>query len=470
MRLIRLSIPLPATIIALAGAVGFLGGCADGEGGLRGPCGEEGCAADCPEPGGNCDLRRRSCQKTVFRAVRCVRGVDGKMPPVDVISVDEYRERLGVQPESDAGDAGDVDAGASDGGLPDAGDATSEALPEVVDPWSRALSLLGLLPPASDTAQEYAEFSLQTTAAFYSPGEKTVTIVDRDQPEDDDYAVLLLAHELVHSLQDQEVGFREFYRYAADPVDAWISCNCLTEGEADLFADLAWAHLHGLAVADLYWPESGASDVKYARRAVLTGDAPYVVASSLLAYAVGESYLRDLWLAEGSRGVRALYGAPPLSAIYWMNGYRENREREEHWLLPLSCEDASAPAGFDPYTRTRLGPFIVFAFLGTVSREGEVHATEEAWQDARQWRADSISVFVNHGTDATAVSWRIRFDDEEIPRRYRRVVKERRTGLDLRARVNGQEIEILAGDDPPVLEGWSGTDPDACPENADPEE
>jgi hypothetical protein len=434
-------------------------------------CGKEACQASCNDiPKGNCDIRKGSCQKKIFRAVQCVRGVSGNIPEIETISVDEYQKRLETEyGDLEMDDAGidDSDESTVDAMVPDTGDSDGGGLradeSEEVDHFSVALSLFGLLPSSTDTEEASIRQQLENTLGFYSSEDKKVTIIDRGLPVDDDYAALLLAHEFVHAIQDQEIGLSDFTERAVTSIDSWIARSCLIEGEANLFEDLAWAFLHDLSVDALYWPENSRWNLKFARRSVLVSDAPYTAAIYSLKYSVGFQYLSELWMDEGSWGVRSMYGAPLLSSVYWMAGYQANRIRTEHWELATQCADAQAPDGFDTVIRQRLGSLVVFAFLGAVSQKDGVFSTETVWEDAKEWRADKFFVFKDVSIGATAVSWRIRFADRKTAERYSQIIDNAENDLTLKPIARDHEIEILASDDLSTLDIWNGTDPNACP-------
>ncbi len=474
---------------ALACALGLSLGCSETEEGIS-PCGKQGCAESCRDlPRGNCDIRKDRCQETIFKAVKCVRGTSGEVPQIEVITEDEYRERLESafdEPDAAVMDAAVMDAAVMDADMPerhspeaDAPDPTeddageddasehdaSEHDEDEADHWSTALSLLGLLSPETDLAEAHVDTAVDHVIGFYDPSDKAVFLIDRDKPVDDDYAQIVLAHEFVHALQDQELGSYDFAERTARWTDTRISRDCLVEGDAELYEELAWALLNGLSVRELYWQESLERQLKYERRRVLMSDAPYSAMYVSLKYALGARYLTEVWLNEGNWGVQSLYDAPPISSIYWMMGYEASEKREEHWQLPLACREAAAPEGFEYFSRDTFGPLVLFAFLGIVTEDDGVFASEAVWVDAQQWRGDRIYVFRNDDTNATAVSWRIRFADDDLSKSYASRIEENRKELILKTSRKGKELEILASTDEDSLDKWEGTDPKSCPDD-----
>jgi hypothetical protein len=274
----------------------------------------------------------RACQERIFDAVRCVRGTDGQLPEIRVLTEDELREESALEAanEADAGsDGADADTGPEqqpepdeqDTGAPseleDAGAEDSE--PGDADPrldraqrWKLALSLFGLVTPES------SQDAFDDIAGSYR-SDLGVTLVDRGQPQDSAGSQTTLAHEFVHALQDQQIGLRELRRSAGQASDAWFAGSCLIEGEASLYEELAWVLLQELSVDREYWDKYFRRRLKYARDAVVSADSPYERVWRL-SYAVGASYLADAWFEGGNWAVQSMYERPPISTAHWMHG------------------------------------------------------------------------------------------------------------------------------------------------------
>lgn len=412
-------------------------------------CAGEGCSTDCRAlSGDNCDLLQSDCRQRVLDAVICVRGTPGTMPQVRMLTLDEYRLELEAEPDAGAGDSGASD---EDGGVPDA-----EA---ALDDWSITMRLLGLIDSDQDIRGAAIEEDATGVAGYYEADAHRITLIDRGVPEDSSEAQRLFAHELVHALQDQEIGLSELAERTSGSIDSASARSCLIEGEATLYADLAFALLQGFTLDPEALDVRLRRRLKYARHDVVSSASPYT-ALWHLNYPVGTRHLADAYFGDGNDAVRATYAAPPLSTIHWMHGYRTAAERAEPLVLALACDEATAPADFEPTRGSSMGPFSVFAFLGQLLREAGLFETEAHWQHALEWRQDSLSVF----TDArgrVAASWRIRFADAALARDLADRLREQST-LELVALVRGDELELLVSDDPSVLTDWHGTDPESC--------
>jgi len=211
---------------------------------------------------------------------------------------------------------------------------------------------------------------------------------------------------------------------------------------------------------EAYYDISLRHRLKHTRRAVGSAAAPYA-ATWRLRYPVGARYLFDAYRQDGHWAVQALFEAQPSSTIHWMVGYAENEARREHLVLPLACDLASTPPGYRVENEASLGAAVLYAFLAHGLREPDgVLTSEEQWRNALRWRQDSFSVFTNDAGQV-AVSYRVRFADEDLAARLAAELANS-TVVALRIVQHDEELELLAAEDPALLDGWQ-TDPAACP-------
>jgi hypothetical protein len=412
-------------------------GCGDDAAEPSRACGEQGCSAECEQlRGDNCDILEADCRQRIFDAVVCVRGTPGELPAVRTLTEDEYRAELIAENDADAG----VD--------------------EPDDVWSTGLALVGLLDPQESAESASTDDLTEDVAGYYDPDTSSITLIDRDHPEDSDESQSLLAHELVHALQDQEMGLIELGDRTGHSYDAYYARRCLTEGEATLYEELALELLRGLPVDTGYLDVSLAWRLKYGRREVAITRSPV---SSLwqLTYPVGTRFLADAWLAGGNAEVQGLYWGVPQSTIYWMHGYDAFVERSGQLVRPLACNAARAPEGFELNDVTSFGSFAVYALLAHALVDDGIYPVEAAWQDALAWRQDSLSVFVS-AEENVAVSWRILFESDAVAERIADQLRSD-ASIELKTIARGREVELLAAESADLLDAWDGTDSDACP-------
>jgi hypothetical protein len=445
-------------ISALAGLTLLIGACGDDRRAPLGACDGHGCSEACVSlAGGDCNTLDQACRERIFAAVRCVYGSNGEPPFIRVLTEDEVRTE--AEANADDADAHDADAGA-DPGVPDddATDVDGGADAGVPDDeiaraqtWDTAWRLLGLRLPVT-TTQDVTSY----VGGYYEPLEQRITLVDRGEGGASVRAQRVLAHELLHALQDQQVGLSEIERRTSRTTDAQLARGCLVEGEAVLYEDLAWSLLRGLSVDPATWELDQAANLKYTRDTVAASDAP-VDQLWQLRYAVGAQWLADLYRREGTRAVQALYDAPPSTTAFWMLG---GNEEGPPLSSPLACDDAAHPSAFERVGSDSLGAFGLFAFLAHNLAEDGVYPTELSWQRALTWRQDRIEIFRDLD-GVTALSWRIAFETQRAADDVATALES--AALGLRIQKANREIEIVAADDMHVLSRWEHTRASDCP-------
>jgi hypothetical protein len=369
---------------------------------------------------------------------------------------EEYLQQLSEPPDGGLRD-GSVAEPDDDAGVDDGGEPSGE-----IDSWSVALGLLRLLPPGRDLRSSSIASKSDAVAGYYESDEQRITLIDRGEPQNDWSAIDLFAHELVHALQDQTLGLTDLWKRSPGYGygDGAFAHGCLIEGEAELYGELAVALLRDAPLDERYFEARLRSQLKYTRRAVGSSPAPYA-ATWQLRYPIGGSYLFDAYRQDGHWAVQALFEGQPSSAVHWMVGYEQNAARREHLVLPLACNLAAAPFGYSLDDEGSLGAAVLFAFLAhSLPLPNGVLTSEEQWRNALRWRQDSLSVFTNEAGQV-AVSYRVRFDDQAIASALAAQLAASSV-VALQVIEHGEELELLAAEDPAVLDGWQ-TDPNACP-------
>ncbi|MFT3925306.1 MAG: hypothetical protein QM778_22400 [Myxococcales bacterium] len=410
-------------------------------------CDGDACPKWCVElEGDDCDILRPSCRERLFKAVRCVRGVKGQLPNVRLTSEDQLRA------EAMANSMQELPEVLQDAG-PDAGDAGAPSEPSLEDHWNRALAMLGL--QVAEPSMDEVDF----LGGYYDSSMRSITLVDRGEPQDSPDKQRTLAHEFVHALQDQEIGLTEARRGRTGTTDASLAMGCLTEGEAVLYEELSWGLLRGLPVDRQYFQRVFERRTKYNRDAVALADSPYD-ASWLLRYGVGAQFVTDAWLEGGVSEVARLYDATPASTLQWMLGYRAAQEREEPLSLPLACIDGATPEGYERVRSDVFGAFVLYGFLSHNLVMNQLVESELSWERALAWRQDRVEIFAGP-TGQTAVSWRMRFDDEATAEAIAQAL-ENQHELALNVWRFGTELDVRAVSGT-ELPSWSVTDPAHCP-------
>lgn len=410
--------------------VGALAGCAEEVSEVPNPCGAK-----------TCDILERDCQEEVLRLLRCFRGGDADvMPDVEVISEDDYVELV-------------------------KGEEPTEEMQQDFERFSRAMALFELAPEMPDQDATIEEYASEVSAAYLTDTQ-SVVIIDRGDPLDSQPAVATLAHEMVHALQDREIGFDDFYDRSVRPsLDGTLAARALIEGEATHYDLLVFAALGGAGPQAINW--SGYY-TNYQLEMLLNGyedEAPLALSFIRFPYAFGGDFVSDTWLWSGQRGVEALFENPPQStadvitfSVLDEDGQADVAEfRERSKLVELD--------GYELVAYDELGSFVIDSFLHRMD------VSDDTALDVRALfvKADGVTVLYDEDADQVAVAWRMHFEedrvldsdaigalrealgapDEDAPE----------PGDDVQARVYADESDVyIIASDGPLPEAWLGED------------
>ena len=364
-----------------------------------------------------CDIRQTDCQEDVFLYLQMLRG-DGwnvftEMPPVGTITQEQFRQQL-------------------------LGSASDQEQPP--NPWDAALRLLSLIPPESSAAEASAEVLVSDVIAFYSFFTRSVTVIDRGEPQDLDYETEILAHEFVHAIQDREIG--PPFPYAS--VDEAFARDAYAEGEAVLYEMLFDLRMAGTSPQIIDWDSLYGEMLGRVRNSVVESSAPFYTAQELV-YPLGAEHLTRLYLQGGNAALRTAYSDRPTHGIAYMVGTEADWEREAR---PVDCI-VSEPEGLGLYDVNVMGAPATYAFLTAVGAEEKA-----AWDTALSWQDDLILVFADDSGQSTALLWCLRFRDQAAAEDfigylpadgYRQVNRQ------------GDQVAVAAATDDPDLASW---DPD----------
>jgi hypothetical protein len=387
-----------------------------------------------------CDITQSDCQEDIYYTDLRLRGDGydpfGGIPPIRTISEDQYRAELEA----------------------DAAKSSRPATPW----WDAALPLLHLLPPSGDAQSTSIENEVQNTAAYYSPTTRDITVVSHPSQASDADTLLVnmdvLAHELVHALQDRELSL------GASPTstDGGFARRALIEGDASLYDFLflreALPSGYQLKHPDpLDW-------FAYLRDTQLSDDAsvegnfaslgPPFLAAYWLVYPLGGVWLADRWERGGNAAVRHAYGEAPLRSLDFLlpSGVAPPAGKDIPCApaVPDEFKNPAEPHGI--YGLDSFGAIELFAYLmawGVPS--------SDSLAGALLWRNDLFFVYYNQQTQKTAVAWRFELASP-LPDAALALIT---TGDGPRVVQDGSTLLVTASDDATLMATWNpGT---ACP-------
>ncbi|MEM9730863.1 MAG: hypothetical protein AAF997_19935, partial [Myxococcota bacterium] len=266
------------------------------------------------------------------------------------------------------------------------------------DTVTRGLRLIGFIPEAAESATEDSiELQIASVAAYYSSRSKSITIIDRDYP--DEQAQEILAHEFVHFFQDRAFGLGSVFSGAAT-TDSVMGRRLVIEGDATYVAADWLVREKGLDVSAEDWEVAYNSWQGFALRTVGDPEVAIDQSAGIFPYAYGYELLGRASQSGGLPGRAALFESPPDSARDGMVEYQDFVS-DGTTDVDEPNEPIPDPPESELLIDDRSGAWYLYA---TLLRAGLLN--EEAWARSLEWRGDRLGVF-EAGSEVVAV-WRIR--------------------------------------------------------------
>ena len=329
-----------------------------------------------------------------MNTVSCLRGGDDDdLPPIRVISKSAYLERVAAESEAQAESQSPAEL------------AARYAI------WNRGLSLFKLAP-ADYTLNAARSDSADMVAAAYFPRKKDIVVIDHGEPMDDRAAFSLLAHEIVHAMQDRDYDLERFDEQHAGSIDESLASDAIVEGEAVHYQLMVSALLRGLPLDKLDWKAHYAQWRADTFVDAEADPAPVARAQQRFPYPFGGGYVTQYWLARGRAGIDQLFEQPPrtTSEIMFGTSFSElesAREQLHEHAIPI------LPEGYTVETGTSLG-----AWIARIYAARQVADVAGRLAVASHLSADSFVVQRDAADDKVVASWRVRTSDEDAARAW----------------------------------------------------
>jgi len=364
-----------------------------------------------------CDIGRSDCQETIYDSVAAMLGAEEfPRPSIRTISVEEHEQevRSSLNLEDLSGE----------------------------DAVSRGLRLLGFIPEQSDSlAGAQAEYFITQIAAYYSRNSRSITVIDRDYDEIN--AQTLLAHELVHAIQDNQFGLNNLSAFV-DSEDSVIAVRSVIEGDA-MHSSFAWAYDKlGYLPEEIDWDAMHEERTRAEREVAADTGIALIDSASGFPYSYGFRFLTSATLSGGLVGRAAAFESPPTASLEVMVGY-------EAAAPVFDVLEAAHPAPLDEYgldVEDRFGAWYVYGFLRRRGLSDEV-----ALPVALGWRGDALAIYDN-GEDVVAV-WRVQLDHPVSALLFENEVNGEAGQGAWSAIAVEQEVFVLAAESEETLLAWA---------------
>ena len=385
-----------------------------------------------------CDIMTEPCQRELFALMACLHGDPSESEPPPVRLLDEASALTLVS-----------------------GDAAMSEMTDAFDPMQdmagderafraevRALELLGMLSPGLiEAPADVAEVTISNLVAYYYIPTREIVIIDRGDPVTDVEANAVLAHELVHALQDRRYGLATFGVDVAADADGTLAVGSLIEGEATLYQYLVTFSYRGADLRYFNFPGFFNDLVLYGEDATLQAGSPAITASGIFPYTLGTRYAGEIWLLGGADALEAQFQAPPRSSweVIQNRPPAANVERFEQSPAPL---DGSTLLAEDV-----AGAWVVAAALGSAG----MNVLDESLSElGGHWRGDHYWVFASADeTPAVTALWAIEWDAPPNPERFAALgAALAPAGAALRLETEGTTTRITATERAEELDAW----------------
>ncbi len=304
----------------------------------------------------------------VAREVSRIRGLPLRRPiPNEVVDRDELRRRLLQMAAEDKTKA----------------DTAAEGL---------ALARWGMIPLAADYEGLLIELLTEQIAGYYDPDTKRLTI-SKSAGDDEQWAELVLAHEIDHGLQDQAFDLKKFEDVPDGEGDARIARRALVEGDGVALMLEVMMSRNG---AGMPWSSPQVTSAIEKAMAV-PGDedldrAPVAVREAMIfPYRAGLMFVAALRRRQPWSAVDAAFARPPRSTEQILH---PDRYLADDRPIPIRIEPLASLRGFSRAHETVWGELGFQLFL----RSHGVDATA-AEQAAAGWGGDRAVVLARDGVE-----------------------------------------------------------------------
>jgi len=279
----------------------------------------------------------------------------------------------------------------------------SEYTPEEFHNYELALKRIGLLPMNIDLVQTVSDLFSEQVAAFYDPDTHELYTFP-DLSLNNNFERMILAHELVHALQDQNFNFRSLALKARDNDDAATAASALVEGDA--------TYSMGAYLRENYRAHQLLGDLRQLFSQPMDrylSAPPWLRDSMVFPYQEGQMFVAAVHAAGGNSAIDALFANPPQST--------EQVLHPQKYMGP----------GKDLPKTVGLGPKInpswkklhenVVGELGIRSLFSESLGPDKSYETAYGWGGDRYALY-EVSSEKWVLVWKSVWDTEKDAREF----------------------------------------------------
>jgi len=291
----------------------------------------------------------------------------------------------------------------------------AEQLPEeerhALEATWRALRLVG---PDFDVAESFAAVLEEAVAGYFDVEQGRLVLVRRkagtgNATQQRMMEDMVIAHELVHGLQDQHFDLWGLSRREFGNGDVATAVQCLVEGDASyamLYRVLPMgADPDKIELDKLAKMMNSAGAVSSTPGGQL-GDAPRILREPLIfPYIDGMIFAQAIKVRGGGwHAVDAAYAQPPMSTEQILHPERYGPDGD--WPMHLPADASGWVPGYQEIGQDTMGELGVRILLREHGGAVDVDATADGWDGDRLWTLE-------HDSGAVALVWRTTWDSEQ---------------------------------------------------------
>jgi len=269
--------------------------------------------------------------------------------------------------------------------------------------YELALKRMGLIPKTMNLRESVTALLSEQVAAFYDQDEHHLyTFPEFDLSNN--MQRMILAHELVHALQDQHFGLQKLPLRAKNNDDASLAAAALVEGDA--------TYQMGVYLRENYQAAQWLSDA----RTLLTqpmervqAAPPYLRDSLLFPYQEGQLFVSELHARGGNAAIDAAFSDPPESS--------EQILHPEKYMQTPRDRPQTVTFTFKPEPEWKKIHQNVVGELGIRALLEESLSPEKAQRASAGWGGDAY-VLYSAGNDRWVLVWQTVWDTERDAREF----------------------------------------------------
>jgi len=269
--------------------------------------------------------------------------------------------------------------------------------------YERALQRIGLLPHDMDLMKTVADLYAEQVAAFYDPEKHELFTFD-EMSLQGNFERMILAHELVHALQDQNFDFQKLPLRAKTNDDAALAAAALVEGDAshEMLVYLRRNFSVRQILGDVLTLVSQNNEKFF-----LAPD--YLRHMLTFPYQEGTVFVAALRAAGGGAAVDRAFQNPPLST--------EQVLHPEKYLAPVPDVPKAVAIDIDAKKSWKKSHENVVGELGIRALFSRTLGTERAEKSALGWGGDRYVVYET-GCDRWVLIWKSVWDRSSDAREF----------------------------------------------------